>query len=127
LKFLLRICGEHGRNFKLAALMAERPWCAHWRGRIDGLENKQRENKTCRLLGAARGKHFMRVAIRVNGSFRKSPVSPKDRSASVKMVEHVDALTRTLAPESRHIVASQASDTTSRAVVIAPLSRQCSA
>jgi hypothetical protein len=42
------------------------------RAHIAGLENK-----TCRLLGAARGKHFMRVAIPVNGSFRKSPVSPK--------------------------------------------------
>ena len=66
----------------------------------------------------------MRVAISVNGSFRKSPVSPKDRNASRKAAEHVDALTRTLAPESRHIVVSQASDTTSRAAVFTPLGRQ---
>ena len=35
--------------------------------------------------------------------------------------EHVDALARTLAPESRHIVAFKPSGTTSRAVVFDPL------
>jgi len=36
------------------------------------------------------------------------------------MTEHVDAHQRTLAPESRHIVAFELSDTTSRAAVLIP-------
>ena len=64
----------------------------------------------------------MRTAIRVNRSPRdrggKDTVSRKHRIEQHKMTEHVDALTRTLAPESRHIVASFLSGTTSRAVVL---------
>ena len=60
----------------------------------------------------------MRAAIGVNGPVRKSPVSQKHLNARPKTTEHVDALASTLAPESRHIVASQPSDTTSRAVVL---------
>src|SRR3984957_11454273 len=66
----------------------------------------------------------MRAAIGVNGPVRKSPVSQKHLNARPKTTEHVAALASTLAPESRHIVASQTSDTTSRAVGSAPQSRQ---
>ena len=64
----------------------------------------------------------MPTAITVNrstgGEPRKHPVSRKDRIASLKVMEHVDATTPTLARESRHIVVSSLSGTTSRAVVL---------
>jgi hypothetical protein len=60
----------------------------------------------------------MRAAIGVNGPVRKSPVSQKHLNARPKTTEHVDAVASTLARESRHIVASASSDTTSRAVVL---------
>jgi hypothetical protein len=65
----------------------------------------------------------MRAETSVNRSRRaakagRPAVSLKERMAGHKFTEHVDALTRTLAPESRHIVASFSSSTTSRAVVL---------
>src|SRR3984957_14454838 len=118
---------HHFRNFKSAAEFKDwsRPPCAQWRGRIGDQSSDFHKlsrylspgNKTCRLFGAARNRHFRRAANRVNGPIRKSPVSSKGRNARPKATEHVDALASTLARESRHIVASQSSDTTSRAVV----------
>src|SRR3978361_1274049 len=91
--------------------------------RIDNRSRKQNAgNKTCRLFGAARGNHSRRTAITVNRSrwlpARRHPVSPKDRRVMFNVAEHVDASPRTLAPESRHIVASGLLGTTSRAVVL---------
>jgi hypothetical protein len=58
----------------------------------------------------------MRTVTTVNGARgRNDTASPKDRIAIPKVTEHVDALARTLAPESRHIVAFELSGTTSRA------------
>src|SRR6478752_3380115 len=90
--------------------------------RIGSQSRKQKAgNKTCRLFGAARGNHSRRTAITVNRSrwrpARRQPVSRKERSVMFNVAEHVDALPRTLAPESRHIVASGLLGTTSRAVV----------
>src|SRR5215212_11463095 len=86
------------------------------------------ENKTCRLFGAARDKHSMRAAITVNRRARLRTRGVAERShCAANVTEHVDAWTRTLAPESRHIVASRLSGTTSRGVVFDPASRKCSA
>ena len=83
------------------------------------------ENKTCRLFEAARGRHFMRAATGVNRSANDQAVNIRCRGRS-----HLQGLTernmwtplmRTLAPESRHIVASKTSGTTSRAVVLSHL------
>ena len=65
----------------------------------------------------------MRVAVTVNLSrqgppFRDPALPRKNPIAMVQVTEHVDATTRTLAPESRHIVASVLSGTTSRAAVL---------
>jgi hypothetical protein len=80
------------------------------------------ENKTCRLFGAARGKHSMHGAISVNRFCGAATLQPVLQShCNALLTEHVDALARTLAPESRHIVAFKTSGTTSRAVVFDPL------
>src|SRR6266480_5628150 len=67
--------------------------------------------------------HSMRAAISVNRSRggQPAPLTFRCRGKSKcnpYMTEHVDAPTRTLAPDSRHIVASGLLGTTSRAAVL---------
>jgi hypothetical protein len=64
----------------------------------------------------------MRAAISVNRFWHTAtPRSALKSHCDALVTEHVDALARTLAPESRHIVAFKLSGTTSRAVVFDPL------
>jgi hypothetical protein len=67
----------------------------------------------------------MRAAKTVNLPMEPDAVEKAISNAYV--AEDVDAATVTLAPESRHIVASGLSGTTSRAAVLNPRSFQCSA
>ena len=51
----------------------------------------------------------------------QAAIGMSNRIATAVATEHVDALARTLARESRHIVAFNSSGTTSRAVVFDPV------
>jgi len=64
----------------------------------------------------------MRAAISVNQFWSAAePQSRVKSQCNAGVTEHVDALARTLARESRHIVAFNLSGTTSRAVVFDPV------
>src|SRR4029079_7808776 len=83
------------------------------------------ENKTCRLLEAARTNYLRRGVMAVNtpdeaACTAKSPISRTIPGCCAFPTEHVEARCRTLAPESRHIVAFLPSGTTSRAATLIP-------
>ena len=70
--------------------------------------------------GALSTRHEAAFPALQDKEIRKIAVWWKTRSAMHRCSEHVDARARTLAPESRHIVAFGLSGTTSRAAVLIP-------